>query len=193
MPAYCLLRAGPPSLTKNNTTCTSRLNLDHVWPPRDHSKAAFDRDGGGAGIWPAVCRPTRHHDGHPAAIAHWFSTRIVVVVGGPTCFPMCAVTCAGAPGTLWACPERGAPGAAGACGTLGARGARSASGAPDVPGTLGPQGCLAHLARLARVAHLAPASRTWGRFWFPVAAHPKTAAEHADDRVLLMCWEGGWE
>ena len=34
-------------------------------------------DGGGAGIWPAVCRPTRHHDGHPAAIAHWFSTRMV--------------------------------------------------------------------------------------------------------------------
>ena len=80
-----------------------------------------------------------------------------------------------------------------ACGTLGASGARSASGAPEVPGTLGPQGCLAHLARLAHVAHLAPASRTWGRCWFPVAAHPKTAAEHAEARVLLMCWEGGWE
>ena len=115
---------------------------------------------------------------------------------GPTWFPMCAVTCAGAPGTLYACPERGAPGAAGARGTLGARGARGPSGAPGVPGTLGPQGCLAHLvrvARLARVAHLAPASRTWGRCWFPVAAHPKTAAEHAEARVLLMCWEGGWE
>ena len=39
----------------------------------------------------------------------------------------------------------------------------------------------------------APASRTWGRIWFPIAAHPKTAAEHAEARVLLMCWEGGWE
>ena len=67
----------PPSLSKSNTTCTSRLNLDHVRPPRDHSQVFFDRDGGGAGIWPAVCRPTRHHDGHPAAIAHWFSTRMV--------------------------------------------------------------------------------------------------------------------
>ena len=107
---------------------------------------------------------------------------------GPTWFPMCAVTCAGAPGTLYACPERGAPGAAGARGTLGARGARGPSGAPGVPGTLGPQGRLAHL---ARVGHLAPASRTWGRFWFPVAVHPKTAAEHAEARVLLMCWEAG--
>ena len=39
----------------------------------------------------------------------------------------------------------------------------------------------------------APASRTRGRIWFPVAAHPKTAAEHAEARVLLMCWEGVWE
>ena len=62
---------------KNNTTCTSRLNLDHLRPPRDHSQVVFDRDGGGAGIWPAVCRPTRHHDGHPAAIAPWCSTRMV--------------------------------------------------------------------------------------------------------------------
>eukprot|EP00959_Pyramimonas_sp_CCMP1952_P113296 2367994-Pyramimonas_sp.AAC.1 len=54
-------------------------------------------------------------------------------------------TCAGAPGTLCACPERGAPGAAEACGALGARAACGASGAPHVPGTLGPQG---HLARL---------------------------------------------
>ena len=153
--------------------------------PRSLS-SGFRQGRRGAGIWPAVCRPTRHHDGHPAAIAPWCSTRMV----GPTCFPTCAVTCAGAPGTLWACPERGAPGAAGACGTVGARGARSASGAPDVPGTLGPQRCLARLARLALVVHLAPA---WGRSWFPVAAHPKTAAEHADARVLLMCWEGRWE
>eukprot|EP00959_Pyramimonas_sp_CCMP1952_P188835 3949454-Pyramimonas_sp.AAC.1 len=48
---------------------------------------------------------------------------------GPTCFRMCAVTCAGAPGTLCACPRRGTPGAAGPCGTRGARGARGASGA----------------------------------------------------------------
>eukprot|EP00959_Pyramimonas_sp_CCMP1952_P418916 8775348-Pyramimonas_sp.AAC.1 len=41
---------------------------------------------------------------------------------GPTRFPMCIATCAGAPGALCACPERGAPGAAGACGTSGARG-----------------------------------------------------------------------
>ena len=81
VPAYCLLCAGPPSLSKNNTTCTSRLNLDHVRPPRDHSQMVFDKDGGGAGIWPAVCRPTRHDDGHPAAIAHWLSTRMVVVGG----------------------------------------------------------------------------------------------------------------
>eukprot|EP00959_Pyramimonas_sp_CCMP1952_P337881 7075790-Pyramimonas_sp.AAC.1 len=58
--------------------------------------------------------------------------------------------------------------------------ARGASGAPGVPGTLGPQGCLARVAPLARVAHLAPASRTWARFWFPEAAHPKTTAEHAE-------------
>eukprot|EP00959_Pyramimonas_sp_CCMP1952_P311619 6521485-Pyramimonas_sp.AAC.1 len=56
---------------------------------------------------------------------------------GPTCFPMCAVTYAGAPDTLCTC------GAAGVCGTRGARGACGASGAPGVPGTLGPQGCLA--------------------------------------------------
>eukprot|EP00959_Pyramimonas_sp_CCMP1952_P051234 1070974-Pyramimonas_sp.AAC.1 len=49
---------------------------------------------------------------------------------GPICFPTCAVTCAGAPDTLCAGPERGAPGATGACGTRGARGARGASGAP---------------------------------------------------------------
>ena len=135
VPACCLLCARPPSLQKNNTECTSRLNLDHARPPRDPCQVVFERDGGGAGIWPGVCRPTRHHDGHPAAIAHWFSTRMV----GADMVPMCAATCAGAPGTLCACPERGAPGAAGACGTLGARGARGASGAPGVPGTLGPQ------------------------------------------------------
>ena len=190
MPAYCLLCAGPPSLTKNNTTCTSRLNLDHVWPPRDHSKAAFDRDGGGAGIWPAVCRPTRHHDGHPAAIAHWFSTRMV---GGRHVF-RCVLSRARAHlAHSGRAPNVARLARLRACGTLGASGARSASGAPEVPGTLGPQGCLAHLARLARVAHLAPASRTWGRCWFPIAAHPKTAAEHDKARVLLMCWEGGWE
>eukprot|EP00959_Pyramimonas_sp_CCMP1952_P269042 5625051-Pyramimonas_sp.AAC.1 len=41
----------------------------------------------------------------------------------PTCFLVCAVTCAGTPGILCAWPERGAPGVAGACGTHGARGA----------------------------------------------------------------------
>eukprot|EP00959_Pyramimonas_sp_CCMP1952_P058245 1216022-Pyramimonas_sp.AAC.1 len=53
---------------------------------------------------------------------------------GPTRFPS-----AGAPDTLCACPEGGAPGAVGACGTHGARGSRRASGAPGVPGSLGPQ------------------------------------------------------
>ena len=77
VPACCLLCARPPSLQKNNTKCTSRLNLDHARPPRDPCQVVFERDGGGAGIWPGVCRPTRHHDGHPAAIAHWFSTRMV--------------------------------------------------------------------------------------------------------------------
>ena len=168
VPACCLLCARPPSLQKNNTKCTSRLNLDHARPPRDPCQVVFERDGGGAGIWPGVCRPTRHRDGHPAAIAHWFSTRMV----GADMVPMCAATCAGAPGTLCACPERGAP---------------------DVPGTLGPQVCLARVARLARVAHLAPASRTWGWLWFTKAVHPKTIAEHAEARVLLICWEGGWE
>ena len=160
--------------------------LDHARAPRDHCQIAFDMDGGGAGIWPSVCRPTRYHDGHTSRL------RIGFRHGwwGPTCLPMCAVTCAGAPGTRCARPAHGTPGAAGACGTLGARGARGASGAPGVPGTLGPQGRLAHL---ARVGHLAPASRTWGRFWFPVAVHPKTTAEHAEARVLLMCWESGWE
>ena len=47
-----------------------------VATPRSLS-SVFYRGGRGAGIWPAVCRPTRHHDGHPAAIAHWFSTRMV--------------------------------------------------------------------------------------------------------------------
>eukprot|EP00959_Pyramimonas_sp_CCMP1952_P313378 6559229-Pyramimonas_sp.AAC.1 len=41
----------------------------------------------------------------------------------PTCFPMCAVTCAGAPQALCMCPERGAPGTAGVRGTPGALGA----------------------------------------------------------------------
>eukprot|EP00959_Pyramimonas_sp_CCMP1952_P468165 9492758-Pyramimonas_sp.AAC.1 len=54
---------------------------------------------------------------------------------GPTRFPLCTATCAGAHGTSCACPERGAPGAAGACTTHGARGSRGASGAPGVPGT----------------------------------------------------------
>eukprot|EP00959_Pyramimonas_sp_CCMP1952_P126400 2643624-Pyramimonas_sp.AAC.1 len=84
---------------------------------------------------------------------------------------MCAVTCAGAPGTLCACPGRGEPGAAGPCGTHGARGACGASGPRGVTVTLGPKGCLAHLERLARRAHLAP-SRTRGPYWFSIAAHP---------------------
>eukprot|EP00959_Pyramimonas_sp_CCMP1952_P467694 9492039-Pyramimonas_sp.AAC.1 len=41
---------------------------------------------------------------------------------GPTCFPMCAVTRAGARDTLCTCPERGATGAAGVGGTAGERG-----------------------------------------------------------------------
>eukprot|EP00959_Pyramimonas_sp_CCMP1952_P306990 6425205-Pyramimonas_sp.AAC.1 len=61
---------------------------------------------------------------------------------GATCFPMCAVTCAGAPDAPCTCPERGVPGAAGECGTPGALGARGAFGAPGVPGTLGPKRCL---------------------------------------------------
>eukprot|EP00959_Pyramimonas_sp_CCMP1952_P201691 4217803-Pyramimonas_sp.AAC.1 len=60
-----------------------------------------------------MCRPTRRYDGHPAAIAHWFSTR----VAWATHVLMCPATCAGAPDTLCACLERGAPGAAGSCGT----------------------------------------------------------------------------
>ena len=68
---------GAPSMSRTSTTCTSRPNLDHARAPRDHCQLDFDRDGGGAGIWPSVCRPTRHHDGHPVAIAHWFSTRMV--------------------------------------------------------------------------------------------------------------------
>eukprot|EP00959_Pyramimonas_sp_CCMP1952_P050717 1059757-Pyramimonas_sp.AAC.1 len=43
---------------------------------------------------------------------------------GSLCFPMCAVTCAGATGTLCAWSGRGGPGAAGPCGTHGARGTR---------------------------------------------------------------------
>eukprot|EP00959_Pyramimonas_sp_CCMP1952_P441751 9248244-Pyramimonas_sp.AAC.1 len=85
----------------------------------------------------------------------------------PTCFPICVVTCAGAPDALCTCPEHDALGAAGVRGTLGTLEARGASGPPGVPGTLGPQGCLARVAPLARVAHLAQASTTWGRLWFP--------------------------
>ena len=109
--------------------------LDHARAPRDHCQIVFDMDGGGAGRWPSVCRPTRYHDGHTSRL------RIGFRHGwwGPTCIPMCAVTCAGAPGTRCARPAHGTPGAAGACGTLGARGARGASGAPGVPGTLGHQ------------------------------------------------------
>eukprot|EP00959_Pyramimonas_sp_CCMP1952_P182009 3805646-Pyramimonas_sp.AAC.1 len=55
---------------------------------------------------------------------------------GATFFPMCAVTCAGAPDTLCTCPKRGAPGAAGVCAAyLAHSAARGASGAPGVPGT----------------------------------------------------------
>ena len=109
--------------------------LDHARAPRDHCQIVFDMDGGGAGIWPSVCKPTRHHDCHPSRLCIGFRHGW----WGPTCIPMCDVTCAGAPGTRCACPEHGTPGAAGACGTLCARGARGASGAPGVPGTLGPQ------------------------------------------------------
>eukprot|EP00959_Pyramimonas_sp_CCMP1952_P053358 1116122-Pyramimonas_sp.AAC.1 len=51
---------------------------------------------------------------------------------------MCAATCAGAPGTICARPERGAPGTAGPCGTHGARGGRGASGTPCLA-RLGPK------------------------------------------------------
>eukprot|EP00959_Pyramimonas_sp_CCMP1952_P061601 1287290-Pyramimonas_sp.AAC.1 len=33
---------------KNNANCTSRLNLDHAWPPRDHCQVVFDWGGGRA-------------------------------------------------------------------------------------------------------------------------------------------------
>eukprot|EP00959_Pyramimonas_sp_CCMP1952_P012325 260236-Pyramimonas_sp.AAC.1 len=72
--------------------------------------------------------------GHHAITVKWFLTGTAGVVArgllcagppdtmmdigfrqgwrGPTCFPMCAVTCAGAPDALCTCPEHGAPGAA---------------------------------------------------------------------------------
>eukprot|EP00959_Pyramimonas_sp_CCMP1952_P380546 7972651-Pyramimonas_sp.AAC.1 len=61
---------------------------------------------------------------------------------------MCAVTCA--PGTLCACPERGAPGAAGPCSMAHVE--HVALGAPGEPGTLGPPECLAQLTRVALLA-----------------------------------------
>ena len=75
---------GAPSMSKSNTTCTSRAIRAHARAPHDHSQLDFDRDGGVAGIWPSVCRPSRNHDGHPVAIAHWFSTKMV---GGGDMFP----------------------------------------------------------------------------------------------------------
>eukprot|EP00959_Pyramimonas_sp_CCMP1952_P448129 9383581-Pyramimonas_sp.AAC.1 len=51
--------------------------VDHARAPSDHCALVLDRDGGGAGILPAVCRPTRHYDGHPATVAHWLSTKVV--------------------------------------------------------------------------------------------------------------------
>ena len=44
VPAYCLLCARPPSLSKNNTNCSPRLNMDHARPPRDPCEVIFDRD-----------------------------------------------------------------------------------------------------------------------------------------------------
>ena len=75
-----------------NAKCTSRPNLDHARAPRDDYQVDFDRGGGGAGIWLTACRPTRRHDGHPVAIAHWFSTRMVRV-----CSPLGVRPLTGAP------------------------------------------------------------------------------------------------
>eukprot|EP00959_Pyramimonas_sp_CCMP1952_P427505 8953510-Pyramimonas_sp.AAC.1 len=86
----------------NNTTCTSRQYLDHARSPSDHCALVSDWDGGGADILPAVCRPTRRYDGHPAAMAHRFST----TVAGADTFPDVYCTRAGAPGALYAGPER---------------------------------------------------------------------------------------
>ena len=74
--------------------------LDHARAPRDHCQSVFDMDGGGAGIWPSVCRPTIYHDGHTSRL------RIGFRQGwwGPTCVPMCAVTSEGAPGARSARP-----------------------------------------------------------------------------------------
>ena len=169
MPA---VRRATIPVRKNHTTCTSRLNLDHVRPPRDHSQVVFDRDGGGAGIWPAVCRPTRHHDGHPAAIAHWFSTRMV----GADMFPD---VCCHVRRRTWH--------------TLRVPRTWHAWRGWSMRYTWRTWSTW-RIWRARRAWHAwAPASRTWGRFGFPVAVHPKTAAEHAEARVLLMCWEGGWE
>eukprot|EP00959_Pyramimonas_sp_CCMP1952_P293547 6139282-Pyramimonas_sp.AAC.1 len=52
-------------------------NLDHARAPRDHCALVSYWDGGRAGLLPAMCRRTRRYDGHPTAIAHWFSTRVV--------------------------------------------------------------------------------------------------------------------
>ena len=164
VPACCLLCARPPSLQKNNTKCTSRLNLDHARPPRDPCQVVFERDGGGAGIWPGVCRPTRHHDGHP--------TRMV----GADMYPD---LCCHVRGRTWHALRVSR--------TWHARCGWSMRYTWRTWSTW----------RIWRTRHAwhawAPASRTWGRFWFPGAVHPKTAAEHAEARVLLMRWEGGWE
>eukprot|EP00959_Pyramimonas_sp_CCMP1952_P415410 8704345-Pyramimonas_sp.AAC.1 len=45
--------------------------------PRDHCALVFALDGGGARMLPTMSRPTRRYDGYPAAIALWFSTKVV--------------------------------------------------------------------------------------------------------------------
>eukprot|EP00959_Pyramimonas_sp_CCMP1952_P148764 3111679-Pyramimonas_sp.AAC.1 len=63
------VRSGSNPLTQNTAPCTSRQHLDHARAPRDYCALVFDWGGGGAGMLPAMCRPTRRFDGHPAAIA----------------------------------------------------------------------------------------------------------------------------
>ena len=67
----------------------------------------------------------------------------------------------------------GVPGGGGGAGMLLKRLARAAPGAR---GSLGPPGCLVHLEPVARMAFVALLS--------DMLRLP---------RLLLMCWEGGWE
>eukprot|EP00959_Pyramimonas_sp_CCMP1952_P448387 9389010-Pyramimonas_sp.AAC.1 len=62
VPTDCLLRARPPSLSKK--TMHSAIIVKDWFLTRTAGR-------------PAVCKPTVHHSGHPAAIAHWLSRRMV--------------------------------------------------------------------------------------------------------------------